>query len=300
MSERDCVAVLGLGAMGLPISRCLLRGGHAVFGVDLAEERRELLREAGGSPVARAAELPEECSVFLVVLPDPATTEDGLFGPSGLAAGSRGLRPGDRVVNLGTIGPTAVLALGERLAAAGATLVDAPMGKSSQAAETGDLALMVSGEDADMESVRPVLSLIAGEIMMCGPLGDASTVKMVNNLISACVLTAVSEGLMLGAKAGVSLELMVKVLSATGADTWHLRHTFGERVRDRDFAPGFMVDLALKDLRLALGLAAEQSLELPISEQTLRRYAEASEAGLGREDWGSMVKLIERDAGMEL
>jgi 3-hydroxyisobutyrate dehydrogenase-like beta-hydroxyacid dehydrogenase len=159
---------------------------------------------------------------------------------------------------------------------------------------------MTAGPPALAEELGPMLSELASDITYCGELGLASTVKIVNNLVSGTTLAVVAEGLALGARAGLSLDVMIEVLSHTGADGAHLRRTFGERVRARDFAPGFSVDLAAKDLAIGVEIAARRDVPLPMVEQALRRYAAAQEAGLGGEDWGSLAKLAERDAGAEL
>jgi 4-hydroxybutyrate dehydrogenase/sulfolactaldehyde 3-reductase len=248
--------------------------------------------------VARPCDLPAECRTYLLLLPDPPVTLDAVSGPDGLLAG--GLGAGDVVANLGTIGPDAITDLGGRLDPAGVDLLDCPMGKSSHDAARGTLSLMVAGPPALAEELQPLLATLATEITYCGDLGLASTVKIVNNLVSAATLAVVAEGLALGARAGLSLDVMVEVLSHTGADSAHLRRTFGERVRARDFAPGFSVDLAAKDLAIGVDIAARRDVPLPLVEAVLGRYAAAQAAGLGGDDWGSLAKLAERDAGAEL
>jgi 3-hydroxyisobutyrate dehydrogenase-like beta-hydroxyacid dehydrogenase len=288
------VGVVGLGAMGAPIARRLAASGRTVLGCDPDPERRAAFESA----VARPRELPAECTTYLLLLPDPPITLGAVFGEDGLAAGD--LRAGDVVVNLGTIGPDAMVELGERLAAEGVDVLDAPMGKSSHDAERGTMSLMTAGPPALAEELGPMLSELASDITYCGELGLASTVKIVNNLVSGTTLAVVAEGLALGARAGLSLDVMIEVLSHTGADGAHLRRTFGERVRARDFAPGFSVDLAAKDLAIGVEIAARRDVPLPLVEQALRRYAAAQEAGLGGEDWGSLAKLAECDVGAEL
>jgi 3-hydroxyisobutyrate dehydrogenase-like beta-hydroxyacid dehydrogenase len=273
------IGVVGLGTMGLPIARRLLAAGHEVHGCDPSAERRAALDHA----VSSADELPAVCEVFLLVLPTGAIT---LAAAEELPLGS-----GDAVVNLGTIGPDAVLALEAALSGNGVRVLDAPMGKSSHDAERGTLALMVAGEQGLADELEPLLRCFASEITFCGELGMASAVKIVNNLISAAILAVVAEGVSLGERAGLSLETIVEVLSKTGADSWHLRHTFGERVAAGDFQAGFSVDLAAKDLGIGLDLAARRQVPLPLIGAALQRYVAAQAEGLGGEDWGALAKL---------
>jgi 3-hydroxyisobutyrate dehydrogenase-like beta-hydroxyacid dehydrogenase len=297
MNESTAVGIVGLGTMGLPIAARLVEGGVEVHGFDVRAERLDRLVEAGGNAVERPSGFPRECTIFLLLLPNPEITDAAVFGEGGLA---ESLKADDVVVNLGTIGPDAVIGLGEALRGRGVRVLDAPMGKSSREAAEGTLSLMVAGEKETFEELRPIFEFIAGDITFCGDLGVASTVKIVNNLVSGAILAAVSEGLMLGAKAGAPLDLMVEVLSGTGADSYHLRNTFGKRVANREFEPGFSIDLETKDMGIGLDMASRRRMPMPVISQAHQRFVEGQAAGLGSEDWGALVKLAERDAGEEL
>lgn len=291
------IGVIGLGTMGLPIAGRLVESGYTVHGCDLQAQQREALSSAGGSPVEYASELPTECSVYILLMANPDITNEVVFGENGLVDS---LSDGDVIVNLGTIGPDAVLELGESLQPMDVRLLDAPMGKSSREAAEGTLSLMVAGEEETYQALRPLLERLATDITFCGELGVASTIKIVNNLVSTAIVEAVAEGLVLGAKAGAPLELMVEVLSNSGADSWHLRNTFAQRVAERNFQAGFSVDLATKDIKIGLDMASKRLMPLPIFGQTHQRYVEAQAAQLGSEDWGALVKLAERDARVQL
>jgi 3-hydroxyisobutyrate dehydrogenase-like beta-hydroxyacid dehydrogenase len=294
---RNSVAVVGLGAMGLPIATRLAKNGYEVYGCDLQEERRRALDASGGTAVQYPSQLPPECSAYLLLMPNPDVTNEVVFGERGL---QDGLRADDVVVNLGTIGPDAVLKLAETLQPKGVQVLDAPMGKSSEAAAEGTLSLMVSGETSTYRSLQPLLELIATDITFCGELGIASTIKIVNNLVSATILEAVAEGMALGMKAGASPELMTEVLSNSGADSWHLRNTFAKRVAKRDFKAGFSVDLATKDMKIGVDMASKRQVPLPVIGSAYQRFIRAQSAQLGSEDWGALAKLSENDANLTL
>lgn len=291
------IGVVGLGAMGLPIASRLVDSGYTVHGCDLQAERRESLSSAGGSAVEYASELPAECSVYLLLMATPELTNEVVFGDNGLVSS---LSEGDVVVNLGTIGPDAVIELGESLEPMGVEVLDSPMGKSSDAAVEGTLSLMIAGEKETYQALEPIFERIATDITFCGELGVASTIKIVNNLVSGAVLQAVAEGLTLGAKAGASLEMMIEALSKTGADSWHLRNTFAKRVAKRDFKAGFSVDLATKDIKIGMDMASKRRVPLHVIGQTHQCFVEAQAADLGSEDWGALAKVAEREAGAQL
>lgn len=295
--DTNNIGIVGLGMMGMPIATRLAENGPKVYGYDVQAERLDSFASSGGNPVERLSGFPEECNVFFLLLPNPEITNAAVFGEDGLAGS---LKEGDVVVNLGTIGPDAVIALGRSLEPKGIKVVDAPMGKSSKEAAEGTISLMVAGEERTCEELRPIFERIASDITFCGDLGVASTVKIINNLVSGAILEAVAEGLVLGAKAGASLDLMVQVLSSAGADCYHLRNTFGQRVAQRNFEPGFSIDLETKDLKIGLDMASKRQIPLPVLGQAYQRYVEGQAAGLGSEDWGALVKLSEKTAGVEL
>lgn len=291
------VGIAGLGTMGMPIATRLVESGIEVHGYDVQPERLGLLSGVGGRPVEHPGRFPAECKVFFLLLPNPEITNKAIFGDEGLIGS---LKRDDVVVNLGTIGPDAVISLGHSLEAHGVRLLDAPMGKSSKEAAEGTLSLMVAGDKEIYRSLHPLFEYIATDITFCGELGVASTIKLVNNLVSGTILEAVAEGLVLGVKAGAPLELLIQSLSNAGADCYHLRNTFAERVARRDFAPGFSVDLEVKDLGIGLDAASKRQVPLPVISQAFQRYVEGQAAGLGSEDWGALAKLSERSAGVEL
>jgi 3-hydroxyisobutyrate dehydrogenase-like beta-hydroxyacid dehydrogenase len=290
------VAVIGLGAMGLPIAINLIKAGYTVYGCDLSASRRDLLVNEGAHVVTNPAELPSTCSIFLLLLPNPAITETALFGPEGLAHGV--LSTGDVVLNLGTIGPDSVLMAAERLREMDVDVLDVPMGKSSADASDGTLSLMVSGDDLVIAGVVPILEAIATEITYCGALGVASTLKLVNNLVSATIVDVVAQGFALGTAAGASVDLIIKVMASTGADNWHLRNTFARKVVRRDFTAGASIDVVAKDMKLGLDMAARKAVPLPTLAVAYQHYIAAQAAGYGPDDWGSLAKIAERDAGL--
>lgn len=294
------ISVIGLGAMGLPVARNLAGDDVTVVGCDPSPERRALFDHDGVATVAKPADLPVQSSVFFVLLPNPAITEQALFGDDGLVATSGLIGDGDIVINLGTIGPDAVVEFDKRLSERGCALLDVPMGKSSAAAESADLSLMAAGNETTIARVRPLLDRIASEVVLCGEVGIASTIKIVNNLVSSTISDVVGQALTLGVAAGAPPDLMIKSMMAAGADNWHLRNTYQHKVSQRDFDPGFSIDLATKDMRIGLDMAATRQISLPTVSQAYQRYLQAQKQGYGNEDWGALAKVAENSAGISL
>jgi 3-hydroxyisobutyrate dehydrogenase-like beta-hydroxyacid dehydrogenase len=183
--------------------------------------------------------------------------------------------------------------------ARGARMIDAPVGRSSAAAATGDLIIMVGGDEETVAHCRPVLEAMGSTIHHCGPIGAGVTTKVVNNLLSSSILLSVAEAMVLGVKAGLKPDVMVQVMSGTGAGCWQLENTFKNKVFKGDFEPGFKVNLAHKDLGLALTLARENGVPLLVGGLARELYQLARAQGKGDQDWGAYTTVLEQLAGVE-
>ncbi len=176
---------------------------------------------------------------------------------------------------MSTIDPSVTREVAAAAERRGVHMIDAPVGRSSAAAETGTLLIMVGGDSQVLEECRPLLERMGDTIYHCGPVGAGATVKVVNNLLSSSILLAVAEAVVLGAKAGVPPETLLPVLTGTAAGCWHLDNTFRNKVFKGDLGPGFKARLAHKDLGLALNLARENAVPLLLGGLARELYAVA-------------------------
>jgi len=276
------IGFVGLGQMGGAMSRSLLKAGHALQVYDPAPSAVAAVVEAGAVAAKTAAEAAHGADVVFTMLPIGAIVEQACFGPDGIA---QGIAEGAVVVDMSTILPAETRRIGERLAAQGIGMVDAPVGRTSAHAVAGTSTFMVGGAPADIERVRPLLMAMGEQVTVCGALGSGATMKLVNNYISAVVNLATAEGLAMGQKAGLDLAVMAEVLSHTPAGRGHITTTWPEKALKDDPSPAFMLDLATKDLGLAVELAAD--LEVPLATGAVSRqlYQVAQARGHGRDDW---------------
>lgn len=283
------IGFIGVGTMGAPMARNIARGGHEVQAFDLNGEAVAALADAGITAASSAGEAAEGKDIVISMLPNSQHVEDLVFGPEGIA-GRFG--KGTLYVDMSTIAPTVTQSIAGRLADRGIGMVDAPVGRQQQHAVEGKLLIMVGGAEADVTMVRPILDLMGDTIIHCGPAGAGGAMKIVNNFMSITINLAAAEALILAEKAGLDPDLARKVMLGTVAGQGHFGTTYPTKVLRDDLEPGFMIDLAAKDLGLAVDFA--EALDAPLESGRLARekYAAASAAGRGRQDWTALYDFL--------
>jgi 3-hydroxyisobutyrate dehydrogenase len=280
------VAVVGLGTMGLPMARHLAAAGHDVVGCDLDPARTALL-DASVAPSPREAAQRADCVVLS--LPSPQAVEEALLGPDGAGAGAR---PGTLVIDMSTSPP----ALARRAAGelAGLDVLDAPVSGGPRGAEEATLTVMVGGDAAAFARARPLLETVGGLVVHVGPHGAGQAAKLCNNLIAGATMAAIAEACAIARREGLDAGTLYELVTASTGDSRVLRTRFPlggvdpAHPSSQGFAPLFALDLIAKDLALALELAGEHGLELPVGGAALAAYRRAQEAGHGRLDYSAV------------
>jgi 3-hydroxyisobutyrate dehydrogenase len=290
------VGFVGLGTMGAPMAKNVARGGYALTVYDVRPDAVAALTKAGARGAGSAREAAAEADAVITMLPDSPDVRRAVLDAGGVL---EGMRPGAVLIEMSTIDPSVTREVAAAAARKGVRMIDAPVGRSSAAAETGSLLIMVGGEAQLLEECRPLLECMGDTIYHCGALGAGATVKIVNNLLSGSILLAAAEAVVLGVKAGAAPEVMLEVLAGTAAGCWHLENTFGKKVFNGDFAPGFKVRLAHKDLGLAQNLARENGVPLLLGSLARELYALASAQGLADQDWGAYTTVLEQLVGVQ-
>ena len=291
------IGFVGLGAMGYPMARRLLDAGYPLTVYDVTAAPVDALAADGATAVDSARAVAAASDVVVSMLPDSPQVQSAMTDVDGILAG---LRPGTLVIDMSTIAPSVTREVGSAVEAAGARFVDAPVGRTSRHAEEGDLLIMVGGADADVDSAWPVLRNFGRDIIRCGPIGAGETMKLVNNLLTATIVAANAEALVLGVSSGLELETVLQVLRMTAASNTHLKSTYAEKALRRDFSPGFATRLAVKDLRLVQGLAIDQQLPIGIGAAALQLFSTACSQGHALDDYTSVITVLERLADVEL
>ena len=189
--------------------------------------------------------------------------------------------------------------VGAALAERGVRMIDSPVGPGPDAAERGELTLMLGGDRGVIEECQDVLRAVGARQFYCGPLGSGVTTKMINNLVSCSINALNAEALVLGQKAGLDLDVLIDVMSTTAADNRHLHVTARERMLTGNFEPNFRLLLAHKDLGLAIRSALQLGVPLPIGNAAHLVHSLGLGAGLGEEGQAACIKVIEQVAGIQ-
>ena len=280
---------IGLGNMGGPMATNLLKAGHRLFVYDLSKEATDRVVREGGVAVESPAAAARSGEIVLTSLPTPAAVESVFLGANGLI---EGVKSGQLLVDLSSISPSVAKRIAARFAEKGASFMDAPVSGGVRGAAAATLAIMVGGDAAEFDRARPVLQDIGSNVFHMGPIGASSTMKMMNQLLVGVNNAAVCEMANLARKAGLDMEQVREVISASSGTSRIFEQAF-PRTFERNFAPGFAVDLMAKDLRIVRDLAAELDAELMVSAAALGVFERASEAGFGKDDVMAAVQIYE-------
>lgn len=292
------VSFLGLGAIGTPMARHLARGPFGLRVWNRTPGRAAAFAAAHGVTAARTpAEAARGADVVVTCFPVSADVESVLDGADGLLAA---LAKGAAVVDCTSGDPATSRRIASRLAERGVGFLDAPVSGGVAGAEAGTLTVMVGGEGALLERVRPVLEAFGKRIVPCGPVGSGDAVKAVNNALLAQHIIGTAEGLLALGRAGVSPAVALDVINASSGRSNTSQNLFPERVLTRAFPRTFRLALLDKDVGIAAGVAKEQGVSAPLLDIAARLYREAH-AALGEEaDHVEIVKWLEERAGIEL
>jgi 3-hydroxyisobutyrate dehydrogenase len=263
----DTVGFIGLGIMGAPMVRNLLAAGFDLTVWNRTPARCEPAAEAGATVADSPAAVAARSDITITCVTASADVEAVILGADGAPSPViDGVRPGSVVVDMSTISPAVTRQLAARLAVRDVQLLDAPISGGEQGAINGTLSIMVGGDPATLDRVRPVLEAMGSRITHCGPSGAGQTVKLCNQIAVSVNNLAMAEALLFCQASGVNPATMLEAISAGAAGSWQISN-LGPRIVERDFAPGFKIGLQQKDLRLALE-AADQ-LHLPLAATSL-------------------------------
>jgi len=288
------VGFIGVGQMGVHMARNVMEAGFDLVVHDTDKSAAHPLLERGAVWVETPAAVAGACRVVITCLPTPQIVEEVTLGPSGLASG---WQAGDIYVDMSTNAPSTVRRIAAEAAKPGVAVLDAPVSGGTRGAEQGTLTIMVGGETAALEKVRPVLEAMSNKIFHLGDVGCGNVAKLVNNLIGLACNSACAEGMVLGARAGIDPQALYELMTISTADNWSLRQ-YPRTVFKRDFAPGFKISLAHKDLSLALGLGEEYGVPLPVAETVRDDLAGAMARGLGGNGVDAVILPLEEAAGV--
>ena len=257
------VGFIGLGHMGGPMCRNIIKGGHEVRIYDLSESAIKACEAVGGIAVNSIAETVAEAAIVMTSLPMPADVETVAIGPDGILENAA---PGTIYVDLSTNSPAMMKKIAEEMAKKDVVALDGPVSGGVDGAEKATIAIMVGGDRKAFDFCMPVFESFGKTIVHTGELGSGCVAKLVNNMIAFTNMVAGAEGLMMGVAAGMDATVLNEIVRNSSGNSMGYR-TVAKSALERDFSPAFTVDLAYKDLRLALELADELDMPLLLGPQ---------------------------------
>ena len=288
---------LGLGIMGYPMARNLMRAGHEVaVWSHSGGKARELAAAEKGRYCETPRQVAEHAECTFLCVGDTAMVEEAILGPDGVSSGAK---PGTVVVDASTIGPTESRRIGAALAAKGVEFLDAPCTGSKPGAEGGTLTFMIGGKKEVFEKVRPYFEIMGKRLYYCGGAGMGLHAKLTQNLILSNLLQAFNEGMVLATKAGVDPTVMLDILDNSAAKSGLISYKAPFVLR-RDFATNFSIKWMHKDVGLMINSANELGVPVPLTALTQQMLQAAIAEGFADEDMCSSIKVLEKWAGVEV
>jgi 2-hydroxy-3-oxopropionate reductase len=292
--SKPTIGFIGLGIMGLPMANHLLRAGYPLVVHNRSRRAVDECVAAGAAEAHSPEEVASRSQVIITMLPDSPDVEAVALGPAGLIEGAR---PGTIYVDMSSIAPTVAVKVARAMEAKGVRCLDAPVSGGQVGAVNATLSIMVGGDEALLNEVRPILEVLGKTITLCGPNGAGQTVKACNQIQVALNFIGMAEAFVLGAKAGVDPAVILKVLSGGYAQT-RVMDVRGPRLIQGDFQPGFKAKFHLKDLNIITRTAADMGVPLPATGLAHQLFTAMVAVGRGDLDHSGIITVLEDLAGI--
>ena len=287
------IGFIGVGIMGRPMVKNLVKAGYPVTIFDVVPAAVEALESEGVPAAASAKAVAESSDVVITMLPEDAHVEAAILGENGVFAGAR---PGQLVIDMSTISPVVSRNIAEEGKKRKLRVLDAPVSGGDKGAIAGTLSIMVGGDAADFEAAKGIFEALGKTIIHCGPHGAGQVVKACNQIVVALTIEAVSEALVLGSKAGVQPGIILEVLGGglAGNKVMEVRK---RNFLDHDFAPGFRIKLHRKDLGIVLATAREYGVALPVTALVNQMFTTLVSEGQAELDHSALLTHLEKLSG---
>ncbi|HEU4387920.1 MAG TPA: NAD(P)-dependent oxidoreductase [Blastocatellia bacterium] len=281
------IGFIGLGIMGRPMALNLLKAGFDLTVYNRTIAKCQPLVAAGAQQAGSPKEAAERSDVTICIVSDTPDVESVLFDTNGVC---EGVRNQTVVIDMSTISGSATVAFAERLRELGCEMLDAPVTGGEKGAIDGTLGIMAGGKRDVFDKCLPILEAMGKTIVYTGPNGNGQKTKLVNQIICALNILAMTEGLRFGRVAGLDLETTLKVVASGAAGSWMLSN-LAPRILNNDFAPGFLIRLQQKDLRLCREAIQSTGQRFAGTELTHQLFTEALEKGLGEQGTQALINL---------
>ncbi len=293
---KETIGFIGLGIMGQGMSHNLLKAGFTLNVWNRTRSRMDPLIEAGASGCSNPAEVAAKSDITITCVSDTPDVEAVILGENGVIFGAR---EGSLIIDMSTISPHTTRTIAASLAEKGVDMLDAPISGGSEGAAKGTLSIMIGGDAEQVERAMPALQAMGKAITHVGDAGAGQTVKLVNQILVVVTMLGVSEALLFAQAGGLDLDKTLDAVKAGAAGSWMLSNR-GPQVIERDWRPGFTIDLQQKDLRLVLEAADQLGVPMLGTGTVFQLYRTLQQQGLGGDGNHALAKALEHLSGMTI
>lgn len=283
------IGFIGLGVMGKPMARNLMRKGYSLVVHNRSREPVEILSAEGARAAWSPKEVAEQAEVVITMLPDSPDVEAVMLGADGVLEGAR---PGSIIIDMSSIAPSVTKRIAAEVARKGVRMLDAPVSGGEAAAVEGMLSIMVGGSEADFEECMDILKAMGSSVTRIGDIGAGNTAKLANQIIVAANIAALAEAMALAAKCGIDTRTMIAAIRGGLAGS-RVMDTKAEPMLTQNFRPGFRINLHAKDLQNALRAGDETGTPLPLASLVLQMMQALRAQGYGDEDHSALLRVYQ-------
>ena len=287
---------IGLGIMGKPMAENLLKAGYPVQAYDHHDESIQKIVACGGVGCKSAREAADGADAIFTMLPNSPQVKIALLEKDGVL---ETMKKGAIVVDMSSIDPTVSIELEKKITEAGGEMIDAPVSGGEPKAIDGTVSFMCGGKEEVFEKVKPMLEKMGKDVTLVGPIGSGNMTKLANQIIVAVNIAALSEALVLAVKSGVNPENVYKAIRGGLAGST-VMDAKAPMILDRNFQPGFRIELHIKDLNNAVNAAKAVGMDIPMAERVLEMMMHLQEEGLGKCDHSAVVRYYEEQEEVEV
>lgn len=290
------IGFIGLGIMGKPMAKNLLKAGHELVVFDVVEAPLKEVVAAGAKAATSPKDVAAQCELIITMLPNSPHVKTAVLGKNGVI---EGVKSGSILVDMSSIAPLASREIAKELAAKGVEMLDAPVSGGEPKAIDGSLAIMVGGKQEVFDKVKDILLKMGASAVLCGDIGAGNVTKLSNQIIVALNIAAMSEALVLATKAGVDPEKVFNAIKGGLAGSTVL-NAKAPMVLEGNYKPGFRIELHIKDLQNALDTAHEISTPIPLTSHVMEMMQAMKVDGKQIEDHGGLIQFYEKLAGVKV
>ncbi len=290
------IGFIGLGIMGKPMARNLLKAGHEVVCYDIIRQNVDAVASAGAEAADSAQAVAEQCQIIITMLPNSPHVKEAVLGAGGVLEGARA---GTILIDMSSIAPLASQEIARACEQKGVKMIDAPVSGGEPKAIDGTLSIMVGGDEAVFNSVKEILLEMGASAVHCGPIGAGNTTKLANQVIVACNIAAVAEAFMLAKKAAVDPRRVLDAIKGGLAGSTVMNAKV-PMILEGNFNPGFKIDLHIKDLSNALDTGHGVGSPMPLTAQVMEMMQTLHADGCGQSDHSGLAKYYAKISGTKI